>query len=335
MRILGQLMMGFLTAILSTAVVVGSFLLSLAEGGQHNSQMAPPSQTPPPVQITTSAAIADKSRPTSTATSTDTEYIRTCNIPIGWQQITIQPGDTLESLAEEYASEVGILAYGNCLPASGLTSLLPGTYFYVPPLPSQTATTTQTATHTHRPKPGSSSRPSCGPPQGWILYTVTTGDTLYSISRAFYTTISQLQFANCLGSSTVIRVGQKLYAPNVATRTPVPKPTKKPTTQAPPVVTTEPPVVTTEPPIVTTEPPVVTTEPPVVTTEPPVVTTEPPPYPSSGALSPVRIAGKLALHLQRMQANAICSSNQSVQIPTAPCMFAVAYCTGKNHFLLS
>ncbi len=60
----------------------------------------------------------------------------------------------------------------------------------------------------------------CGAPYGWIQYTVQPGDTLYAIGQAYGVTVSQLQQANCLGSSTIIHAGEKLWVPNVITRTP-------------------------------------------------------------------------------------------------------------------
>lgn len=75
------------------------------------------------------------------------------------------------------------------------------------PLPTQTGTTATTST--------------CGPPFGWVkTYIVQPGDTLFRIAFNHYTTTSALQQANCKGSSTNINPGEKLWVPNVATRTP-------------------------------------------------------------------------------------------------------------------
>jgi LysM repeat protein len=53
----------------------------------------------------------------------------------------------------------------------------------------------------------------CGPPPGWVYYTVQAGDTLFRLSQIFGVSVWQLQFANCLGSSTTIQVGQLLFVP--------------------------------------------------------------------------------------------------------------------------
>lgn len=77
-----------------------------------------------------------------------------------------------------------------------------------------------------------SSGSTCGAPYGWNQYTVKTGDTLFSISKNYQTTVLKLQIANCMGSSTRIITGSKLWVPNNPTITPtktgVPTATDKP-----------------------------------------------------------------------------------------------------------
>ena len=74
----------------------------------------------------------------------------------------------------------------------------------------------------------------CGPPPGWIFYTVKPGDTLFHIGLAFGVTVTELQFANCMGSSTLIRAGTRIFVPNVHTLTPTTEPTQPvPTTPRP------------------------------------------------------------------------------------------------------
>ena len=72
-----------------------------------------------------------------------------------------------------------------------------------------------------KPKP---TKINCGPPLGWVVYIVRYGDTLYSLGMSFGVSVGYLQMANCMGSSTLIRTGQKLWVPNVPTRTPSPAP---------------------------------------------------------------------------------------------------------------
>ncbi len=74
---------------------------------------------------------------------------------------------------------------------------------------------------------------ACGPPRGWVLYTVEAGDSLFRLSQKFNVTISELQRANCL-TGTNIRAGQQLYVPFVPTPTPTFTATPSPTWTAEP-----------------------------------------------------------------------------------------------------
>jgi LysM repeat protein len=98
-------------------------------------------------------------------------------------------------------------------------------------LPTYTPTPTLSKTPTSE---ASATIPStqialCGPPPGWVIYTVQPGDTLYRLSRSVGVSIAEIQWANCLGNSTTIRNGQQLFLPRI------PPPPVLPTTPPPPV----------------------------------------------------------------------------------------------------
>ncbi len=73
----------------------------------------------------------------------------------------------------------------------------------------------------------------CYAPATWVKVIVETGDTLQSLSSRVNADISQLQFANCLGVSTEIKVGQALLLPRLpeSTATPTPLPPSPTPTQ--------------------------------------------------------------------------------------------------------
>jgi len=129
------------------------------------------------------------SKPIVSATANPTS--KSCPPPGGWYAITIQTGDSLATLASQYHTTTDALSKANCLLTE---SILPGTVLYIPDLPP-------------------TQMPPCGVPTGWVYYTVQSGDTLSSISFVLNISIKQLQDANCLGDSTVIRNGQQLYVP--------------------------------------------------------------------------------------------------------------------------
>ena len=160
-----------------------------------------PSNTPPPTKPLPSDTLLP---PSATPTSS-------CPPPSGWSQITVRQGDTIESLAQAYGTTPEQLSQGNCLTG---TTLIAGMALYVPP-PVQTPTNTTVP---------------CGPPPSWSsYYTIQAGDTLYRIAQAYGVKVVDLQFANCMGSSSLIRVGNKLIVPNVIPQFPVASATSTPT----------------------------------------------------------------------------------------------------------
>ncbi len=232
MNSLRQVVLGILAALLSTAIILGSLSLAMTEGSRQVA-FAPTFTAgptlPPGVPSPTPAPLASLS-PTPS-----------CPIPPGWVVITIQPGDTFESLADAYGASATELANSNCLPSANVT-LLPGNRFSVPGLPVNTvseATATLTGTPTETLFPTNTPIP-CGHPGGWIIYIVQKGDTLYHIATLFRTTVAELLYANCMDNVNIY-TGQQLWVPNNPTITPevsrTPTPTRTPTSVATPTPT--------------------------------------------------------------------------------------------------
>ena len=207
MQALRQLGGSILVGAISFLLILGGLSTTLAE----QSIDEPPQFTITETSIPTSVPLDIKTAtlsslgllPTATITSSPSPTTTipapvVCPAPSGWQPYTVQSGETVASLATRYGTTTNMLQAANCLVG---TALLPDTQIYVP----------FAATLTPIP---------CGSPTGWVFYTVKTGDTLYRISLAYRTSVLQLQSANCLGYSTQIKVGQRLYVPNVPTSTP-------------------------------------------------------------------------------------------------------------------
>lgn len=200
-----QLGGGFLLGVLSVGLVLGGFALAMAEDGMIPALAPQPSPTAvqqsayptlellPPLDGSTLAVES----PTPSQTNTLPPPPTTCLPPAGWVPISIQPYDTLASIAQTYRVDPFELQQANCLVSN---ELIAGSFLYVPPLPTVT-------------------RIACGAPAGWIIYIVQPGDTLFRISLLYRVSVSQLQQANCLGGSSAIYTGQQLRVPNVATST--------------------------------------------------------------------------------------------------------------------
>jgi len=203
MKALRQMGSGFIIGAISLILVIGGISLSLAESSPPSPSNTPlPSPTtfavefasPVPTQNIPTTIPTETAPPAATATQ-----IKACTIPGGWIQITVGANDTLYAIAERYKTTADNLSVGNCLADTNVTA---GSLLYVPPVPTVTVI-------------------PCGPPFNWIkAHTVKAGENLYRISLLYRTTVSQLQSANCMGSSNIIHVGQVLWVPNVPTSTP-------------------------------------------------------------------------------------------------------------------
>ena len=216
MRNLGQVSHGVIIAMASIILLLGGILLSLTEGNivapvPTSTQTASLSPTAIFTEQTFVPSSLDSVTPSLTPSPTLTPTLppppTSCPPPAGWLPYVVSAGETVDGLAAAYRISSAELIQANCLLSS---DLYPGVVLYLPPVPTPT-------------------RIPCGPPQNWIIYIVQPGDTLYHLSQAYGLTVGDLQRANCMGFSTLLHTGQRLYVPPWATRTPSPTPTGSPT----------------------------------------------------------------------------------------------------------
>ncbi len=271
---------GLWMALASAIIVAGSLLTALAETGTRLAFGLPSTPTPAPATPsptsepgaatpTGTPAPVGTAVPQPPATATLPPPPTACLPPPGWLPYVVQPGDTLDILAAQTSSTALAIAAANCLAAP---TLIPESILYIPKLPAS-LTPTLTASPQGTPTPSLTPAP-CGPPPGWIIYIVKSGDTLFGISQLYGTTVAALQLANCLGNGTTITVGQNLWVPNNPTRTPIPSPSATPT----PTSTTAPsatPSPTSTPASTSTPSPTPTPLPTATATPPPTDTPQP------------------------------------------------------------
>ena len=259
MSSLRQVLLGFLAALLSSALVLGGISLALLQGDTTTVAMAPTATLlateGPSIEITILPGEPDLT--VLAPTPSETFPAPACTPPDGWVQRAVGPDETMQSLADVYGLPVEEFAQANCLfPSSPLNGSMT---ISVP------ATTTSTATSTATAAPPPTQRLTrtplvCGRPTAWQIYIVKHGDNLYQIAQMFNTTVSALQNANCL-TGTLINTGQLLYVPYVAIHTPVPTVTLPPSATATSLPPTMPPtrVPTTAVPTITVPPTAVPT----------------------------------------------------------------------------
>ena len=110
--------------------------------------------------------------------------------PAGWTLYTIRSGDTLYRIALDRGTTVRELLDAN--PGVDPNALRVGQRICVP-----------------GPMPGP--EPRC--PQGWTLYTIRSGDTLYRIAQERGTTVAELLRVNPGIDPNALRVGQRICVP--------------------------------------------------------------------------------------------------------------------------
>lgn len=214
MRFLREAFGAALLGILSLVIVMGGMALTLAEANLIPAAPVatqPPSPTPQPLPTDSGQPATQPPAATQPASPTLAPTTTTCPPPPGWLPLFAQPGDTVDRLARAHNISPDLLAQQNCLIRTAI--LPPGAVVYVPPAPN-----------TPRP-PVAPTR--CGPPATWVVYGVRPGDTLFRIATSYGITVTQLKRANCLVSDNIVS-GQRLYVPNVPTRTPTATPSLSP-----------------------------------------------------------------------------------------------------------
>jgi LysM repeat protein len=243
-------LLGVLTALVSTLIVLGSFWLALTENGTRVALLpsptasasptpTPPNSPTPPPPAATSVPGAPTFTPSPTFTLTYTPTVTptfplvsiNCAAPPGWTSINVELGDSLQSIAQQFGISPDLLAEANCMTVVISGSLPVDTVINVPaPTPTATASP-RPATKTPVP---TNTQPWCSsPPASWIRYTVQPGENLFRIGLKFGVKTSVLQYYNCIADPDRIRAGQVIYVPNVPTTVPSPThtvpPTKAPT----------------------------------------------------------------------------------------------------------
>jgi LysM repeat protein len=294
MRGMNQVVLGVLAAIFSGAIVLGSLLLSLVEGGQAVAILPADRATATPLLMTLppgAPTYTPSATPSATPTPTAAPPANCTDVPSNWRAVVILPDDNLSTIAARYGTSEQALRVGNCL-STTTDQLLPGTNIFVPVLAASPTLPPPTLTPTSRP---TRTPRACGVPYGWTQYRVRPGDTLYGLSAIFRVTPQAIQSANCsLQGRTRLIAGEILWVPFIPvaptlpptwtrtlppptfTATPLP-PTLAPTrTSPPPTRTAQPPTRTSPPPTSTHVAPTNTGVPPTNTPLPPSDTPLPP-----------------------------------------------------------
>jgi len=118
------------------------------------------------------------------------------NVPDGTKTYTVQPGDTLYSIAQRTGVTVDQIVRLNNIPDPN--RIFPGQTLILP---------------AEAQLPGT--------PSGFFRYTIRSGDTLFSIARRYRTTVSALTSANPGIDPNNLRVGQSILVPTSGLTSPI------------------------------------------------------------------------------------------------------------------
>lgn len=212
---LRQGLIGFLVGLTSIAIVLGGSSLALKESALLQSAAASPTGGPSPT-----VALA-RSSPTPTGDGTGAIAVITqtpfptpgCTPAPEWIAVTVPSGESLGTLADQHGVPRAVFLFRNC---SSRDILIIGNSLVN--IPESTRTQTPAG--------------ACTPPNGytsWALYTVKSGDTLFSLGKAYGTNDDTIQIANCMQGSTILVTGDQIYLPDVTPIPPTPTNTRPPT----------------------------------------------------------------------------------------------------------
>lgn len=124
---------------------------------------------------------------------------------------TVRPGDTLSSLSRAWGTDVTSIRRANSM-GDKETSLKVGQRLSIPGKAGAVKGSGKTPVAKSASKP-EAKKPAAQASAKARNVTVKSGDTLYSIARANNVSVQALQKANGLGSSTALKIGQRLVIP--------------------------------------------------------------------------------------------------------------------------
>ena len=174
--------------------------------GQGDAQPMPPAIPQGSAAVSRADLPPPPAAPASTAMAANTGNYGWS--AVGGQVITVKPGQTLDSLASQYGVPQEQLVSANQL--HGAADVRPGRILVIP------RRIAMAPDATIKPTPVSYTPSAAREPAataGASSHTILAGETLYSISRRYGTTVAQLITLNGLASAESIHVGQTLKLP--------------------------------------------------------------------------------------------------------------------------
>jgi LysM repeat protein len=196
-------------AILLIAGAAALIFWLLGENSPFAAATATPTQTLEPTMTASNTPLPPTDTPTITTTSlpTDTPTSTITPTPSGPFEYTVQQGDTLDSIATRFGTDIPTLLALNPSIEPPDYTIFVGEKILVPPPNMQLPTATPVSTLV--------------PPGTLITYIVMPGDTLGAIAVRFNSTVDAIVKENNLANANDINAGDILKIPvNIATPVP-------------------------------------------------------------------------------------------------------------------
>jgi murein DD-endopeptidase MepM/ murein hydrolase activator NlpD len=130
----------------------------------------------------------------------------------GGTAVTVQKGDTIDSLVARYGVPASVIAEANNIPNG--TALKPGQRLVIPKYEVTGSTTTRAASNAPHPPAPTIAAPATSSSQH--VHVVAPGETLMALSRKYHKPLSEIAKANNIEPHTMVKVGDRIVIPGPA-----------------------------------------------------------------------------------------------------------------------
>ena len=129
----------------------------------------------------------------------------------GGTAITVQKGDTIDSLVTRYGVPASAIAEANNIPNG--TALRPGQRLVIPKYETTGSASPRVASHAPATPAPVISAPATSAGAGQYVHVVAPGETLMALSRKYHKSLNELARANNIAPGTMVKVGDRIVIP--------------------------------------------------------------------------------------------------------------------------
>lgn len=150
----------------------------------------------------------------------------------GGTAITVQHGDTIDSLVTRYGVPASAIAEANNIPNG--TALRPGQRLVIPKYETTGSASPRAAANAPATPAPVISAPATSAGAGQYVHVVAPGETLMALSRKYHKSLTELARANNIAPGTMVKVGDRIVIPGLRGQAAAAKPQETVAAQAKP-----------------------------------------------------------------------------------------------------